>query len=1616
MKQVVRRMVALLLSLSMAVGMISTSAWAASVTDTPEVAAEQEPADEAAAAEEATAEEAPADEATEEETPAEETPAETPTEEEEEPVDTFAQEETTDEAVVAEGYTAGEIRSDIYSAIFRSKDNLVDMSKYNASKGTMDNLTDQVLKANNSTELVSVTYKTDEATGNVTTMEVEMDAELQAVKDELDVITFEDEDGNKNPPTADQTQQILGLYGQYLEFNKENAQYLGLTAPLLITKENGTEFGILGSMLYIAGHTPEEVASGEYTFQDVMGTIQTFYYGNVYGVQYYGNQILTQKTAALNAVKESGAKTEPEKLLVLNDWLAHQTTFDMAYIMNDGDTELMRAEDPQKNEHYQELYDFFSDQFYDQAYEQYYDQAYTNGVDGDNSGVVGDSDQDIPAGNEEAAKAYATKVAEMAGQQGGAAMADAVINMWIGNHIGALCLDQTVCMGYASAYSYLIQWMHPEVYGVNGADTDLSDAANWKTNDELCYVEVKEEETVETSVAKTDENGEPIQKTDENDEPVYTMTVDEEGEQTQEPVYETEEEEVTEETTKKVFSTDAGYITDFVRITFSASTTMYGEKNDDFSSVHFWNAVKVDGEWYYVDPCYTDIYTECMSRDRVETNGDMNHMYFLMSDTMARKMYDGYYTTIDTLYSTENEADIGGKVTGTVTKSETPADSTKYEKTWFSYARSNVYSDGNGKYYYYYDSTDMMEIMDQMNEMEGVGASTNSVQTMGVMDDLGMEESDYMLVYHASADGDDKNAYTPLINFADKENEDDDNTFVSVRDSEGNMVKNDMLTKLYAEYQKYKNTYPSISIGCALNGNKLYFTLSNCLLSYDLETCEVTRIKEYNEVGATRDKTVAFGGMAFSVVDNMDDAEVSVSNPPIASMTIKEDGKMYIDVATTYAFISGKDPHDMSDSDSYGYEFAESNYDPEYNTQVDEGYYSYTGKGKPINDNDEFMWSANFVDTISLSEIENPGDFSEVSIAATCGKNAYTEERDSNGIINPEVERKESEDTALEHHYVKFDEEYYTKDDGGNWNTGTSYVCTICGKSIDKPVEPTDSSKEDVQKEYEEKLAAYNEVAEEANHGHTYTSESAEWAEDNMTATVKDMECSVCASFPATKKLDCLVDDETITVKSDEGIVCTVDEPVVSGKCEDGLTTTYTAVGEYNNRPVTVTKTEQGEPGTHAYQGEWTWIENEDGTYSASVSNVKCEVCGDEPAEAEIGEPEVEKTEDVPADWGVEGKIVYVATATVTKDGNVVGTLTETKKIKVPALGNDLAKCEVTVAEGNYVYNGEAHTPEVTVTYDGETLEKGTDYELEYTDNVNAGTATVKVVPSESTKKYIGEKSATFTIAKASQTLSISDVTKNASTKDQAITLKVKNSASDGGKLSYQSNSKSVKVDSTGKVTIVKNYYGSAKITITAAETDNYKKATKTITVKVNQISSTITAKNFTKTTSSKTQTFSIGAKRTGSGKITYSSSTKYVKVSSSGKVSISKNYVGKAKITIKVAKSGIYKETSKSIYVTVNPAGVKLSSLKNSSGKKMVVKWKRNSQVTGYQIQYSTSKSFKSGNKTVTVKGNKTLSKTISKLTKGKKYYVRVRTYKTVSKTNYYSSWSSSKYVTIKK
>ncbi|MBO5303824.1 MAG: carboxypeptidase regulatory-like domain-containing protein [Lachnospiraceae bacterium] len=121
---------------------------------------------------------------------------------------------------------------------------------------------------------------------------------------------------------------------------------------------------------------------------------------------------------------------------------------------------------------------------------------------------------------------------------------------------------------------------------------------------------------------------------------------------------------------------------------------------------------------------------------------------------------------------------------------------------------------------------------------------------------------------------------------------------------------------------------------------------------------------------------------------------------------------------------------------------------------------------------------------------------------------------------------------------------------------------------------------------------------------------------------------------------------------------------------------------------------------------------------------------------------------------------------------------------------------------------------------------------------------------------------------------------------------------------------------------------------------------------------------------------------------------------------------VGKATVTITAG--GKYTGTVTANF-TINPKSTKFTKAAAKS-KGMKLTWKKQkTQVTGYEIRYSTSKKFKSAKKVV-VKKAKTTSKTISKLKAKKKYYVQIRTYKTVGKAKYYSEWSKYKTVKTKK
>ena len=104
---------------------------------------------------------------------------------------------------------------------------------------------------------------------------------------------------------------------------------------------------------------------------------------------------------------------------------------------------------------------------------------------------------------------------------------------------------------------------------------------------------------------------------------------------------------------------------------------------------------------------------------------------------------------------------------------------------------------------------------------------------------------------------------------------------------------------------------------------------------------------------------------------------------------------------------------------------------------------------------------------------------------------------------------------------------------------------------------------------------------------------------------------------------------------------------------------------------------------------------------------------------------------------------------------------------------------------------------------------------------------------------------------------------------------------------------------------------------------------------------------------------------------------------------------------------------TSMAFSVNVFAADIpntKITSLKGQDAT-ITIKWKKKSNITGYQIQYSTNSNFKNNNKIIKIKKAKIVSKNITGLKASKKYYIRIRTYKGKK----YSNWSKKKNIIIK-
>ena len=244
-----------------------------------------------------------------------------------------------------------------------------------------------------------------------------------------------------------------------------------------------------------------------------------------------------------------------------------------------------------------------------------------------------------------------------------------------------------------------------------------------------------------------------------------------------------------------------------------------------------------------------------------------------------------------------------------------------------------------------------------------------------------------------------------------------------------------------------------------------------------------------------------------------------------------------------------------------------------------------------------------------------------------------------------------------------------------------------------------------------------------------------------------------------------------------------------------------------------------------------------------------------------------------------------------------------------------------------------------------------------------------------------------ISISKASVTLSTSTYAYDGKAKKPGVTVKLNGKTLKNGTDYTVSYSNNTKVGTaTVKITGKGNYTGSVSKTYSIK--NNFKKAT------VSGISTkAFTGKNITQ---------SITVKYNGK---TLKNGTDYT-------VSYSNNKsIGTA--TVKITGKGSYTGTITKTF-KINPAKQEIQKL-TAKSKAFFVDWAQKGSATGYEIQYATNSKFTSAKK-VTITNNKTDTKTISKLSGKKKYYVRVRSYTTVKGTKYYGAWSASKSVTTKK
>ena len=290
-------------------------------------------------------------------------------------------------------------------------------------------------------------------------------------------------------------------------------------------------------------------------------------------------------------------------------------------------------------------------------------------------------------------------------------------------------------------------------------------------------------------------------------------------------------------------------------------------------------------------------------------------------------------------------------------------------------------------------------------------------------------------------------------------------------------VENNLNTECLADAAA-KRIYPALVHSTALYDGMLYFNVNNAIYRMDPTTGAVEEVKEYNTVYGgiklTKDKDgnmvpdTHFPGMSMVIMDSAQDTSSvkylgTFKNHPLAGLTLRDSysfatttqqgqtvitginttkDQLVVSVGTnlsnTYKeLVDGKaevktDASGTSYANRKSYKTESWNYNPSYNQNM--------GSSDEKNKNEEFMWCANLVETMPMSDMVSDlksGETTNVSVEAWCDTPAYTQDR-TNKYGLTKGEKKYTDDTRPKGHTWALDE-LETKSVGGN-----VYLCSDC--------------------------------------------------------------------------------------------------------------------------------------------------------------------------------------------------------------------------------------------------------------------------------------------------------------------------------------------------------------------------------------------------------------------------------------------------------------------------------------------------------------------------------------------------------------------------------------------